>query len=146
MSDTGLTIHRVLDAPRELVYRAWTRPEHLAHWYGPVGTTTPLDTISMDVRPGGTWRACMVDVETGERYPSGGEFREVVEPERLVFTWGEPGGDEIGLATVTFDDLGGKTAMTFRLSGLSDNPRLRRNVDTGWASAFDRLTTHLEDR
>ncbi|TCO64708.1 SRPBCC family protein [Actinocrispum wychmicini] len=147
MTDREFTIHRVFDAPRELVFQAWTRPEHMAQWYGPVGTTTPLDTISMDVRPGGAWRACMIGDDNGERYPSGGEFREVVEPERLVFTWGEPGGDEVALATVTFDDLGGKTAMTFHLAGLpADNSELFDNVQSGWASAFDRLTAHMENR
>ena len=146
MTEREFTIQRLFDAPRELVFHAWTQPEHLAHWYGPVGTTTPLSTISMDVRPGGTWQACMVDDENGEEYPSGGEFREVVEPERLVFTWGEPGGDGIGLVTVTFADLDGKTAMTFHLSGLPDDAELFGNVNSGWSSAFDRLTTHLEHR
>jgi uncharacterized protein YndB with AHSA1/START domain len=146
MTGREITIHRVFDAPRDLVFHAWTQPEHLAHWYGPVGTTTPLATISMDVRPGGTWRACMVDNDNGAEYPTGGEFHEVVEPERLVFTWGEPGGDEVGLVTVTFEDLGGKTAMTFHLAGLPDNTELHRNVNAGWSSAFDRLATHLEKR
>jgi uncharacterized protein YndB with AHSA1/START domain len=140
------TIHRVFDAPRELVFHAWTQPEHLAHWYGPAGTTTPLHTISMDVRPGGAWRACMINDETGEEYPSGGEFQEVVAPERLVFTWGEPGGDEVGLVEITFEDLGAKTAMNFRLSGLPDNPELFRNVNAGWSSAFDNLSKYLEER
>ncbi|MEV4311546.1 SRPBCC family protein [Actinocrispum sp. NPDC049592] len=141
-----LSIHRVFDAPRELVFRAWTRPEHLTQWYGPVGTHTPLDTISVDVRAGGTWRACMINNETGEEYPTGGEFREVVEPERLVFTWGEPGGTAVGLVTVTFEDLGAKTAMNFLLTELPDDPGLFRGVSEGWSSAFDRLTELLEGR
>jgi uncharacterized protein YndB with AHSA1/START domain len=141
-----LSIHRVFDAPRDLVFRTWTQPEHLAHWYGPAGTMTPLHTISMDVRTGGAWRACMINTETGEEYPTGGEFHEVVPPERLVFTWGEPGGDEVGLVTITFEDLGAKTAMNFLLTGLPDNPELLGNVSSGWSSTFDRLTTYLEER
>lgn len=146
MPDREFTIHRVFDAPRELVFQAWTRPEHLVHWYGPVGTHTPLDTISVHARPGGSWQACMINDDNGEQYPSGGEYREVIAPERLVFTWGPPDGDAIGLATVTFEDLGGKTAMTFHLADIPDDPKLHGDVNSGWASAFDRLTQHLEER
>ena len=141
-----LSIHRVFDAPRELVFRAWTQPEHLAQWYGPVGTHTPLHTISMDVRPGGKWQACMINNETGEEYPTGGEFRQVVEPERLVFTWGQPGGRVVGLVTITFEDLGAKTAMNFLLADLPDNPDLIGEVSSGWSSALDRLTGLLEGK
>ncbi|GAB3913344.1 hypothetical protein GCM10029964_122710 [Kibdelosporangium lantanae] len=87
----------------------------------------------------------MVNDENGDRYPSGGEYREVVPPERLVFTWGDPD-EAIGLATVTFEDLGGKTAMTFHLTGLPDDPKLYGDVHSGWASAFDHLTQYLEER
>jgi uncharacterized protein YndB with AHSA1/START domain len=104
-----------------------------------------LDTIGVDARPGGSWQACMVNDENGEQYPSAGEYREVVAPERLVFTWGGPD-DPIGLATVTFEDLGGKTAMMFHLAGLPADPTLYGDVNSGWASAFDRLTQHLEER
>jgi hypothetical protein len=71
------TITREFAAPRELVFRAWTDPEHLTRWYGPRGFTTPRDSIAADVRPGGTWRATMIVDETGQEIPTGGFYLEV---------------------------------------------------------------------
>ena len=80
------TIVRELDAPRDLVFRAWTDPEHLTRWFGPRGFSTPRTSIATDLRPGGTWRATMVLDETGQEFPTGGFYLEVREPERLVLT------------------------------------------------------------
>src|SRR5438093_9715892 len=79
------TITRVFDAPRELVWKAWTDPEQVARWFGPRGISTPRSTITMDVRPGGTFALTMIGDDDGKEYPSGGTFLEVVEPERLVW-------------------------------------------------------------
>jgi uncharacterized protein YndB with AHSA1/START domain/DNA-binding transcriptional ArsR family regulator len=84
------TITRVFDAPRRLVWTAWTEPEHIAPWWAPHGLTTPLSTVSMDVRPGGRFRATMIADADGTRYPVDLVYREVVAPERLVLAWGDP--------------------------------------------------------
>src|SRR2546423_4784375 len=88
------TITRVFDAPRDLVWKAWTDPEHVARWFGPRGFSTPLSTVTMDVRPGGTFEFTMVSDDDGNEIPSGGTFLEVVEPERLV--WRGRGLDALG--------------------------------------------------
>ena len=80
------TITRVFDAPRELVWKAWTDPEHVAAWFGPRSITTPLTTITMDVRPGGDWSLTMFYGAERREIHWHGEYRDVVEPERLVFT------------------------------------------------------------
>jgi uncharacterized protein YndB with AHSA1/START domain len=79
-----IRITRVFDAPRALVWQAWTDPEHLARWWGPRGRTTPVDSITLELRPGGTFRVGSVSDEHGDDMVTTGTFREVVEPERLV--------------------------------------------------------------
>jgi uncharacterized protein YndB with AHSA1/START domain len=133
------TITRVFDAPRELVFQAWTDPAQLAAWYGPRGCTTPQSTIATDVRPGGTWRATMIRDDTGEEFPTSGFYIEVRAPEHLVFTWSDPGGSgEESVITVELADLGGRTEMTFHQAGFSTDA-LRTGVHQGWSSGFDRL-------
>src|SRR5258708_33929318 len=83
-----LSITRVFDAPRELVFRCMIDPEHLTHFWGPVGTSAPIDKIVLDPRPGGAFETTMVNDAAGSEYPSRGAFVEIVEPERLV--WGAP--------------------------------------------------------
>jgi uncharacterized protein YndB with AHSA1/START domain len=136
------TIRREFDAPRELVFRAWTDPSQITRWFGPRGFSTPRASIAMDVRSGGTWRATMVLDETGQEFPTGGFYLEVREPERLVFTWREPGGDAESVITVELADLGGRTAMTFHQAGFTSE-EARRDVHDGWSSALDRLTEHV---
>jgi uncharacterized protein YndB with AHSA1/START domain len=144
MTEPDLTIHRVFDAPRELVFAAWTEPEHAAKWYGPVGTSTPLESIAMDVRPGGTWRATMIRDDDGTEFPQGGEYLEVVAPERLVMTWGAPENPaEQAVATLVLTEIDGKTSMTFTLTGLPQD--MHRSVDEGWTSAFDNLAGYVEE-
>lgn len=139
------TITRLFDAPRELVFRAWTDPAHLASWFGPRGTTTPLSSIEVDLRPGGRWRACMVREDNGEEFPSGGVYREIVEPERLVFTWALDDKGSESLVTITLADHGGKTEMTFHQAGFPDDGE-RDGVEEGWSSAFEKLTEHVHDK
>jgi len=138
------TITRVLDATRDEVFRAWTEPDQAARWFGPVGCTTPRETVSMDVQPGGEWRATMIRDEDGAEYPIGGVYREVLAPERLVFTWGDQarlGEPEQSLITITLTDLGGKTEMVFHQTGL--DTRERSDVQQGWSSCLDRLAGHV---
>jgi len=134
-----LTITRVFDAPRELVFKAWTDPSHVMMWWGP--RDYPATHVEMDVRPGGAWRKCLRSIETGRELWNGGVFREVVAPERLVFTfaWEEEG--ERGLetlVTVTFADEGGKTRMTFHQAPFQTVEE-RDGHRGGWTSSFDRL-------
>ncbi|HEY2156631.1 MAG TPA: SRPBCC domain-containing protein [Isosphaeraceae bacterium] len=112
-SDRELVATRVFDAPRELVFKLWTDPEHVAKWWGPRGFT--ITTASMDVRAGGVWRFRMHGPD-GVDYPNRIKYTEVVEPERLAY---EHGGDVDGEpvnfeVTATFEDVGGKTKLTLR--------------------------------
>ncbi len=139
-----LLIERVFNAPRELVFTAWTNPEHIRKWFGP--RHHPAREIAMDVRPGGRWRSCLRSPETGNDLWVGGVYREIVPPERLVFTfaWEEEG--ERGLETVvtiTFAEQGAKTLMTFRQTPFQSAGELDGHRG-GWTSCFDRLDDHLE--
>ena len=134
---------RVFDAPRELVFKAWTDPEHVAQWYGPAGFSVVF--LEMDVRPGGAWRKCMRSPE-GIDYWRRGVFREVVEPERLVFTYVSD--DPLGisghetLVTITFADRGAKTLMTFRQAEF-ESVAARDSHRGGWTSCMERFAAYV---
>ena len=83
-----LTFTRVFDAPRDLVFRCMLEPEHLTHFWGPAGTSTPLDGITVDPRPGGVFKTIMVS-DDGGSYTMHAVYAEIVPPERIV--WTEPG-------------------------------------------------------
>src|SRR6516165_11743980 len=104
---------REFDAPRDLVFAAWTDPEHLAQWWGPNGFTTT--THSFDFHPGGIWRFVMRGPD-GRDYQNRITFDEVVPPECIVYRHG--GGEDVEPVqfrqTVLFEDLGGRTRMTWR--------------------------------
>lgn len=138
-----LVITRVFDAPRELVWAAWTHPDHARAW-GPKGTSWTF--AEAEVAPGGAWRRCMVADADGTEYWSHGVYREVVEPERLVFTfaWEERDGspEHETLVTVTLADLGGRTRMTFRQAPFA-SAESRDGHEGGWSEAFDDLAAHL---
>lgn len=113
-SDREIVVARIFPAPRELVFSAWTDPRHVANWWGPRGFSTT--THEMDVRPGGTWRFIMHGPD-GTNYPNLITYREVVRPERLVYTHvGNTDNDPHAfVSTATFADLGGgKTQVTLR--------------------------------
>jgi len=145
-AERELVITRVFDAPRELVFRMWTDPRHAMAWWGP--KHHPAVHLDMDVRPGGRWRNCLRSTETGADLWHNGVFREVVAPERLVFTfvWEEEGerGMET-LVTVTFEDERGKTRMTLRQAPFQSMAE-REGHGEGWNSTFDRLAEHLSPR
>jgi len=134
-----LDITRVFDAPREVVFRCMIEPEHLTHFWGPVGMSTPLANITIEPWAGGRFETIMVNDETGEEYPSRGVFVEVVEPEKLV--WTEP---EFGItSTSTFTDLGdGRTEVHIHQSDLPEQfatPEARE----GFNSSLDRFAAYL---
>jgi uncharacterized protein YndB with AHSA1/START domain len=128
---TRISITRVLDAPREEVWRAWTEPERIAQWWGKRGWSTPVASVELDVRPGGVFRLNSINDDDGREMPVDTVYREVVEPERLAF----------GTSTVTFTDLGdGRTEMRFE--GIA-GPDVAAAASEGLASAFDRMEESL---
>ena len=152
MSD--LVITRVFDAPRALVWKAWTDPEHMKRWWGPGGFTSP--TCTMDVRVGGRYHWCMRSPD-GKEYWNTGVFQELVPLEKIVYT--DNFADEIGnvvpashygipvdmprdnVVTVTFVEHGGKTTMTLRHAmppGIMGEMTLK-----GWNGSFDKLALTL---
>ena len=142
-----LTITRVLDAPRELVFQAWTDPKRVAQWWGPKGFTTPV--CELDVRPGGSILIHMRGPD-GKVYPMTGTYREVQPPERIVFvSWaldekGEPLFEV--LTTVTFAAEGSKTKQTLvaRVIQKTDQaaPYLA-GMEVGWNLSLDRLAAFV---
>src|SRR5215210_5987043 len=102
----GFTLTRVFDAPRERVWREWTEPERFADWFGGPEAEVPLDTVAMDVRPGGAWRATMFSGPQRREIRWTGEYREVEPPGRLVLTMSDrPGGARPELLTIVLTEL-----------------------------------------
>jgi uncharacterized protein YndB with AHSA1/START domain len=142
MTRREFTSTRVLDAPRELVWKAWTEPEQLTRWWGPKGMSTPPGKIELDLRPGGAFRLTMVSDTTGSEFPSDMHFRELVEPERIVFAWDAQRGLGAGEVTVTFEDLGGRTRMTTHFVGYQTD-EIARGSQIAWGTQLDKLAEHL---
>jgi len=144
LADREIRITRVFDASPELVWKAWTEPERIARWWGKRGWNTPVESVTMDVRPGGTFRLNSISEEDGSEMPVEAVYREVVEPERLSF--GRPSGDDgpgRGLAIVTLTDLGGgRTEMVFETT-IHATEAIHRAATGGLESAFDRLAEDL---
>lgn len=143
-----LTILRRFAAPRDLVWRAWTDPKHLAQWWGPAGFTNPVCEI--DLKVGGTLRITMRGPD-GTDYPMRGVFQEIVPPEKLAFTSGPVNErDEFlidGLTTVTFAERDGATEMTLhaRAVGLAPQAMIMiAGMGAGWAQSIDRLGALLD--
>ena len=142
--DEGITITRVLDAPREQVWKEWTEPERFGDWFGGPDFEVPLATMSMDVREGGTWRATMLSGPERREIHWKGEYREVVEPERLVFTVTDQPGDASELVIVDLIDLGdGRTEMRFQQRGGGLSPEEYKRAGAGWSGFFDRIEERL---
>jgi uncharacterized protein YndB with AHSA1/START domain len=146
-SQWDLVITRVFDAPRKLVFKAWTDPAHVAQWWGPNGFTNPV--CEMDVRVGGAIRIHM-RAPNGVVYPMTGVFEEISEPDRLVFV--SSALDEKGnsmfdvLTTVLFTDQHGKTALTMQarvIRTTAQAPQYLQGMEAGWTQSLDRLGAHL---
>jgi uncharacterized protein YndB with AHSA1/START domain len=135
-----LTYGRVFDAPRELVFRCMLEPEHLTHFWGPAGVSTPLETIKVDARPGGVFETVMVNDSDGSRYPTRAVYVEIVAPERIV--WTEP--DSGVTTTSTFRDLGGeRTELQIRQANAPAGYR-SPEARAGFATSLDRFAAYLE--
>jgi uncharacterized protein YndB with AHSA1/START domain len=142
-AERSVTITRVLDAPRDLVFRLWTEREHMAQWWGPRGFTNPV--CEMDVRVGGAIRIHM-RAPDGTVYPMTGTFREITPPQRLVFeaVAEDHDGNALlrSLTTVTFADEGGKTRLTVHADavGLSPlAPQMLAGMEAGWTQSLEKL-------
>jgi len=140
-----LVITRIFDAPRHLVFQAWTEPGRVARWWGPQGFVTTYS--DMDIRPGGTFRVCMRSPEGAEHWKQG-VYREVVKPERLVFTfaWEDPEGKPIHqtLVTVTFAEQGDRTALTLH-QGIFETVERCDDHRRGWTSTLQRFADYLAE-
>jgi uncharacterized protein YndB with AHSA1/START domain len=138
-----ITITRIFNAPRDLVFKAWIDPKQMAQWWGPQGFTNPV--CELDVRTGGAIRINM-RAPDGVVHPMTGTFLEIVAPGRLVFT--AVAEDQAGkplleaLTTVTFEEQGGKTKLTVQASavGLVDiGWQMLEGMEAGWTQSLERL-------
>ena len=145
-----LTLTRVFAAPRDLVFEAWTNPQHLAKWWGPHCFTNPV--CELDVRPGGKIRIDM-QAPDGVIYPMTGTFHEIAPPSRLVFTAAAEDHDGNALlesrTTVTFEDQGEKTKVTVHASAVGLAPiaaEMLKGMEAGWTQSLERLAEVLSNR
>ncbi len=157
-SAAELVITRILDAPCALVFKAWTDPEHLMNWFAPKGCAMPYCKI--DLRPGGVFHYCMRMTE-GRDIWGIGIFREIVVPERIVYTdaFADANGNQVPpthyglssshpaetLVTVTFTEYEGKTKLTLRHS-IPISVEERAGTEEGWTQMLDRLAEMLAVR
>jgi uncharacterized protein YndB with AHSA1/START domain len=153
--DRDLVITRVFDAPRELVWKAWTDPEQMKRWWGPKDFTAPSCTI--DLRVGGRYLLCMRSPE-GQDFWTTGVYREIAAPERLVYTdsFADAEGNVVPashygmgddfplemLVSVTLAELDGRTTMTVTHSGFTASG-MRDGAGVGWNESFDKLAESL---
>jgi uncharacterized protein YndB with AHSA1/START domain len=142
-SDREIVLVRVLNAPRELVFKTWTEPEHVDKWWGPRGCTTK--THRMDVRPGGTWHYVMHTPAYGD-FDNLITYHEVVRSERLVYSHGSSEEPEQFHVTVTFANEGGKTRLTMHSvwpSAAAFEAVKKFGVVEGGKQNMDRLEEYL---
>ena len=143
----GIVITRVFDAPRELVWAAWTNPKQLAEWWGPRGFTNPVCEVNL--RVGGALRIHM-RAPNGTIFPMRGVFQEIVKPAKLVFTNIAVDNEDRpvldGVTTVTFADLGGKTELilkTWAVAMVHYASAYLQGMETGWTMSVDKLAEML---
>ncbi len=143
-ADREIVTTRLIDAPRELVYEAWTDPKHVAHWFGPNGFT--VTTSSMEVRPGGQWIFVMHGPD-GTDWPNVVTYEEVTPPARLVYLHGDDKEPDMFHNTITFDDAGGKTALTmhavFKTAAARDFVVRERGAIEGGQQTVARLEAYV---
>jgi len=143
-TDRELVLTRLIDAPREKLFRAWTQPELLKQWFAPLPYTTPH--VEIDLRPGGSSLVVMRD-PSGQEFPNRGVYLEVVPNERLVFTdaftsaW-QPSEKPFMTGILTFEDQGGKTKYTARVLHWTVADREvheKMGFHQGWGICTDQL-------
>jgi uncharacterized protein YndB with AHSA1/START domain len=150
LADRELAITRTFDAPREILFKMWTDPNHMAQWWGPHGFTNPV--CNLDVRAGGAIRIDMRGPE-GTVYPMTGTFREIVRPQRLVFT--AEALDQSGtvvlevLNTVIFEEKNGKTTLTLqaRVTKVTgEGVSYLEGMEAGWTQSLERLASQVKSK
>jgi uncharacterized protein YndB with AHSA1/START domain len=140
--DQRVVITRVFDAPRDLVFRAWSDPDHVARWFGPEGFDTTRETVAIDLRVGGRYELAMVEKDSGRRFPVLYEIVEL-DPPRLLVLKSDPmpelGNHEATFTRVELHDEGGRTRME-----LTDGPYTQAShAEAGWHGAFAKLAALL---
>ena len=151
-----VAITRVFDAPRELVFRAWTDPQHLVRWFAPRGCT--IHFLQLDIRQGGTFHSCVRSPDGHECWCKG-VYREITPPERIVFSMGiadeqgasldpadagmDPDWPRETTVTVTFAEHDGKTTLTLHQT-VSESLAKRTGAYPSWIEMLDRLAEGLE--
>jgi uncharacterized protein YndB with AHSA1/START domain len=147
-TEPTIVFNREFDAPRELVWQAWTDPKHIVHWWGPNGFTNTIH--SMDVRPGGVWRFIMHGPD-GTDYPNKIVYREVVKPERLVYDHtgdDNPDDPHSFQVRVTFTEDAGRTKVHMRMTFPSIDARnkvIEFGAVEGGAQTLDKLGEYIKD-
>jgi uncharacterized protein YndB with AHSA1/START domain len=140
-SDRQIVVTRLFDAPRALVFEAWTKAEHVAHWWDPSGV--PLAVCEIDLRPNGVFRWVNRSPDGGEGHTFTGNYREIVPPERLTFT---PPSSPEQVSTLVFTEEGKKTRLTITIECATKEERdamLRMGVDAGTAQTLANLAAYL---
>ncbi|WP_077325407.1 SRPBCC domain-containing protein [Virgibacillus siamensis] len=147
VGEKSFTIRRVFDAPRELVFKAFTEPEHVSRWWAPGGYTIPVCKI--DLRPEGIWHYCMQSPE-GDRHWARSVYREIVEPERIVYTgtFADAEANPVGglpehIATVTFTENEGKTTLAVHIQ-LQSLQELKTTLDMGMMEGLTETINNLD--
>ncbi|AIY00433.1 hypothetical protein ART_0834 [Arthrobacter sp. PAMC 25486] len=142
---TGSTVTRVFAAPSGAVFDAWVTPASLATWWGGPDIQVPLDSLALDVRPGGLWNATMILGNGMPGFHWRGEYLEVDRPNRLVVTMTNEPGDERELLTVVLTAVDGGTELRFAQTGGHLSPEQYEGTAAGWLIAFDALNTVLAE-
>ncbi len=137
-----LTFSRVYQAPVDLLFSVMTEPEHLSHFWGPIGMSTPIENIIVEPRVGGRFETLMVNDETGDQYPMRAVFAEFDRPNRLA--WAEADVEGGMLTTITFTDLGDGTTETF--THQTNVPEMYQSPEAqaGLATSFTKCDAYLE--
>jgi uncharacterized protein YndB with AHSA1/START domain len=136
---------RVFDAPIETVWKEWTEPVAFADWFGSPTGEVPLETVSMDVRPGGAWRLTMFNGPNRRQIDWRGTYLVVDPPKRLVFNiTDQPEGGFLDVVTVELTDLAdGRTEMRVEQRGGGLTPDEYLRAGSGWSKFFDRIRERL---
>jgi uncharacterized protein YndB with AHSA1/START domain len=149
-NERTVVITRIFGVPRSRVFDAWTKAEHLVHWWGPKGFTA--HSCVSDPRPGGVFQVCMRSPK-GQDYWVRGMYREVVAPERLVITCSAYDENDIArleeVINVTFSEHGGKTEVTLNTTAggpTAEAAAMLGGMQKGWAQSVDRLDLHLASK
>ncbi|MFZ5783587.1 MAG: SRPBCC domain-containing protein [Pseudomonadota bacterium] len=141
--DRELTITRIYDAPAHLLFEAWSRPEHLMRWFGPVGW--PVTLCEVDFRKGGRWRMAMTGPSGEQNEPFGGVYLEIVPDRKIVFDNAFEGNPAKKMVmTVTFEETAGRTTLTWHtlfMSPAMKDEYVGMGIEAGANSGLDQLET-----